>query len=77
MGNLPPGIFRICGKYRLRRKIGSGSFGASLQATMRVLILKGSFTSGDVYYADNIITGEEVAIKMESLKSDYSMLDHE
>ncbi|KAF8226875.1 kinase-like protein [Tricholoma matsutake] len=27
MGDLPPGVFRVCGKYRLCKKIGSGSFG--------------------------------------------------
>ena len=27
MGDLPPGVFRVCGKYRLHKKIGSGSFG--------------------------------------------------
>lgn len=30
MGDLPPGVFRVCGKYRLRKKIGSGSFGEFL-----------------------------------------------
>ena len=28
MGDLPPGVFRVCGKYRLRKKVGSRSFGA-------------------------------------------------
>ncbi|KAI9460468.1 kinase-like domain-containing protein [Lactarius psammicola] len=41
---------RVGGKYRLGKKIGSGSF-------------------GDIYLGINIISGEEVAIKLESYES--------
>jgi len=41
---------RVGGKFRLGRKIGSGSF-------------------GDIYIGTNVTTGEEVAIKLESIKS--------
>ena len=42
--------FIVGGKYRLVRKIGSGSF-------------------GDIYLGINITNGEEVAVKLESVKA--------
>ena len=58
-GSMPPtnyplptsykGHFVVASKYRLVRKIGSGSF-------------------GDIYLGINISNGEEVAIKLESVK---------
>ena len=49
---------RVGKKYRLGRKIGSGSF-------------------GDIYHGTNLSTGEEVAIKLESLKSKHPQLMRE
>jgi len=49
---------RVGGKYRLGRKIGSGSF-------------------GDIYLGTNINTGEEVAIKLESVKTKHPQLAYE
>ncbi|CAK0902224.1 unnamed protein product [Prorocentrum cordatum] len=49
---------RVGGKFRLGRKIGSGSF-------------------GDIYIGTNVTTGEEVAIKLESIKSTHPQLPHE
>jgi len=49
---------RVGGKYRLGRKIGSGSF-------------------GDIYLGTNINTGEEVAIKLESVKTRHPQLAYE
>ncbi|XP_043228339.1 casein kinase I-like isoform X1 [Amphibalanus amphitrite] len=46
---------RVGNKYRLGRKIGSGSF-------------------GDIYLGTNISTGEEVAIKLESLRTKHPQL---
>ncbi|KAG8233907.1 hypothetical protein J437_LFUL005235 [Ladona fulva] len=46
---------RVGNKYRLGRKIGSGSF-------------------GDIYLGTNITTGEEVAIKLECLKTRHPQL---
>ncbi|KAJ6492575.1 kinase-like domain-containing protein, partial [Mycena vitilis] len=37
----------------------------------------GSGSFGDVYLGTNIISGEEVAIKLESVKSKYPQLEHE
>ena len=42
----------ICEKYKLGKKIGSGSF-------------------GDIYLGINKETGEEVAIKLESIKTKH------
>eukprot|EP00742_Colponemidia_sp_Colp-10_P000389 GILJ01000426.1.p1 GENE.GILJ01000426.1~~GILJ01000426.1.p1 ORF type:complete len:421 (+),score=64.69 GILJ01000426.1:102-1364(+) len=49
---------RVGGKYRMGRKIGSGSF-------------------GDIYLGTNITTGEEVAIKLESVKTKHPQLLYE
>nr|CAD2186037.1 unnamed protein product [Meloidogyne enterolobii] len=45
-------------KYKLKRKIGSGSF-------------------GDIYLAINIQNGEEVAVKLESVKARHPQLLYE
>lgn len=50
--------FIIGGKYRLMRKIGSGSF-------------------GEIYLGMNMSTGEEVAIKLESIKARHPQLLYE
>mmetsp|Transcript_115113 Transcript_115113/g.179803 ORF Transcript_115113/g.179803 Transcript_115113/m.179803 type:complete len:316 (+) Transcript_115113:88-1035(+) len=49
---------RVGGKFRLGRKIGSGSF-------------------GDIYIGTNVQTGDEVAIKLESIKSKHPQLLYE
>lgn len=49
---------RVGGKFRLGRKIGSGSF-------------------GDIYLGTNIATGDEVAIKLESVRSKHPQLMYE
>ena len=49
---------RVGGKYRLGRKIGSGSF-------------------GDIYIGTEVWTNNEVAIKLESIKSEHPQLLYE
>jgi len=49
---------RVGKKYRLGRKIGSGSF-------------------GDIYLGTNMSTGEEIAIKLESVKTKHPQLLYE
>lgn len=49
---------RVGKKYRIGRKIGSGSF-------------------GDIYLGTNIISGEEVAIKLESIRARHPQLEYE
>ncbi|KAF8056169.1 kinase-like protein [Lyophyllum atratum] len=58
MADLPPGLLRIGGKYRLKKKIGSGSF-------------------GDVFSATNVITGVDVAVKLEDTEVDNPKLREE
>ncbi|ORX90900.1 putative casein kinase I [Basidiobolus meristosporus CBS 931.73] len=50
--------FRVANKFRLGRKIGSGSF-------------------GEIYLATNIVSGEEVAVKLESVKARHPQLEYE
>ncbi|EPB67029.1 hypothetical protein ANCCEY_13877 [Ancylostoma ceylanicum] len=75
---------RVGGRFRLGRKIGSGSFGdiylASMQMELRVggrfrlgrKIGSGSF--GDIYLGLNVQTNEEVAVKLECVKSKHPQL---
>ncbi|KAI5299513.1 DNA-directed DNA polymerase alpha catalytic subunit pol1, partial [Ascosphaera pollenicola] len=49
---------RVGNKYRIGRKIGSGSF-------------------GDIYLGTNIISGEEIAIKLEPVKAKHPQLEYE
>jgi casein kinase I homolog HRR25 len=67
---------RVNGIYRLDQKIGSGSFGAfSLQLISLILIV--TPVLGDIYLGINIISGEEVAVKLESVKTKYPLLEYE
>ena len=50
--------FLVSGKYRLIRKIGSGSF-------------------GDIYLGINVTNGEEIAVKLESVKARHPQLLYE
>ncbi|KAL6782541.1 FAP4 [Auxenochlorella protothecoides x Auxenochlorella symbiontica] len=58
MSHLAHMDIRIAGKYRLGRKIGSGSF-------------------GDIYIGTHLLTGEEVGIKLESVKTKHPQLLYE
>ncbi|KAJ3330533.1 serine/threonine protein kinase [Blyttiomyces sp. JEL0837] len=54
----PLSDIRIGSKYRLGKKIGSGSF-------------------GDIYLGTNVVNGEEVAIKLESVRAKHPQLEYE
>lgn len=58
MSNKRAQDLRVGNKYRIGRKIGSGSF-------------------GDIYLGTNIISGEEIAIKLESVKAKHPQLEYE
>lgn len=67
---------RVGGKYRLGKKIGSGSFGWSFLSATPIQYLT-SPRLGDIYLGINIISGEEVAIKLESVKAKHPQLEYE
>lgn len=78
MGDHPPGLFRLCGKYCLRHKIGSGSHGAlqHLYAfSFNWLICR--LLLGDVYLGTNVLTSEVVAAKMEPASAERPKLRRE
>ncbi|KAF7800063.1 hypothetical protein EIP86_011306 [Pleurotus ostreatoroseus] len=65
----------IGGRYHLGQKIGSGSFGELRYR--RILHRPLSPRTGDTYLALNIISGEEVAIKLESIEARHPQLEYE
>lgn len=65
---------RVGGKYRIGKKIGSGSFGAPI---LPIIVEMSSLRSGDIYLGVNIVSGEEVAIKLESVKAKHPQLEYE
>ena len=67
---------RVGGKYRLGKKIGSGSFGESPSYPCIAVPCIHSIL-GDIYLGINIISGEEVAIKLESVKAKHPQLEYE
>lgn len=67
---------RVGGKYRLGKKIGSGSFGTSYNLYTVVVVANWLYL-GDIYLGINIISGEEVAIKLESVKAKHPQLEYE
>ena len=69
---------RVGGKYRLGKKIGSGSFGTFLSGLIPFFTRSVSeLVLGDIYLGINIISGEEVAIKLESVKAKHPQLEYE
>jgi casein kinase I family protein HRR25 len=66
---------RVGGKYRLGKKIGSGSFGACTNNYYPSP--PADHIIGDIYLGVNIISGEEVAIKLESVKAKHPQLEYE
>jgi casein kinase I homolog HRR25 len=68
---------RVGGKYRLGKKIGSGSFGEYPHCSFLPFFLPPNVVAGDIYLGVNIISGEEVAIKLESVKAKHPQLEYE
>jgi casein kinase I family protein HRR25 len=68
-------IVRIDGRYRLRERLGWGSFGES-----RIMLLHDltySCLSGDIYLAYDILGGNDVAVKLEYASGKSQTLEHE
>ena len=68
---------RVGGKYRLGKKIGSGSFGSFYPSPLPPRTSVHICLFGDIYLGTNIISGEEVAIKLESVKAKHPQLEYE
>lgn len=68
---------RVGGKYRLGKKIGSGSFGSFFLLFAPPIYSLTPPRLGDIYLGINIISGEEVAIKLESVKAKHPQLEYE
>ena len=64
----------VGGKYRVGKKIGSGGFG---ELTMPVQPKSDSRYPGDIYLGVNIVSGEEVAIKLEPVTAKAPQLQYE
>ena len=67
----------VGGKYRVDKRIGSGSFGASSVHLISPYTNYYVPSPGDIYLGTNILSGEQVAIKLESIKAKYRMLEYE
>ena len=65
---------RVGGKYRLGKKIGSSFFGKHCQLSLSSNTL---LASGNIYLGINIISREEVGIKLESMKARHPHLEYE
>ena len=68
-------IVRVGGKFRLKRRIGSGSFGSQSSIVLVVELLKSVL--GTVHLGINIVSKEEVAIKLEPADAELPQLQHE
>ncbi|POY73670.1 putative Non-specific serine/threonine protein kinase [Rhodotorula taiwanensis] len=69
---------RVGGKYRIGKKIGSGSVSLTVRPVRHGPLLTNVHTPySDIYLGVNIISGEEVAIKLESVKAKHPQLEYE
>lgn len=68
-----PSIVRVCGRYRVKKLLGYGTFGESFW--LRRL----DFTQsplGNVYLGRDIKMGQDVALKLEPIQSQHAQLHH-
>jgi hypothetical protein len=65
---------RVGNKYRLGRKIGSGSFGDIYLGELNLCLIAGAEFHEIQSKGTNITTGEEVAIKLECIKTRHPQL---
>jgi len=62
--------FCVNGKYRLGKKIGSGSFGMCY-CYLTIFALAHPPVQATIYLGVNIVSGKEVTIKLESVKAKH------
>ena len=63
----------INGIYRLQGKIGSGTFGTQVFTSPLIFGLQ---MTGEVFLARDILTVQDVVIKLEQLKASHHLLEH-
>ena len=68
-------LVRINGRYRLEEKAGFGSFGTSV-ITYVLLISTHNYYTGEVYLTHDILSGQEVVIKLEPVAGEHHILEH-
>ena len=68
-----PSIVRVCGRYRVGKLLGCGTFGEPFNEGRQLY----STLLGNVYLAWDIKTGQDVALKLEPIESQHSQLSHE
>jgi predicted Ser/Thr protein kinase len=69
-------LVRIDGRYRLGGRIGFGSYGKSLTTTSHPLFLTQN-NLGEIYLARDVLSGQDVAIKLEPVEEKRHTLEHE
>jgi serine/threonine protein kinase len=69
-------LVRIDGRYRLRRRLGSGSSGR-YQDSHPVVFLSTHNYTGDIYVAHDIFSGQDIAVKLEPTRGACCTLEHE
>ena len=71
------GIIRLDGRYRLQRKVRTGSFGELNVVMLHPLRVLAHKHAGDIYLACDILSGQLIIIKLEPVNNKYQMLEHE
>jgi hypothetical protein len=69
-------IVQLDGRYRLESRVGTGSFGESNAVMLRPLLMTHKY-AGDIYLACDILSGQHIILKLESLNNNYQTLEHE
>lgn len=70
-------IVRLNGRYRLQRRVGTGSFGELNAVLLHLLSMTHSKHAGEIYLACDILSGQLIIIKLEPLNNNHQTLEHE
>lgn len=69
-------LVRIDGRYRLQRKVWSGPYSKSEVTASHPSSLIEEYT-GEVYLSRDILSGEDVVLKLEPMHNKHCVLEHE